>query len=250
MTRFARDPAFDELWSQAAAGPGFEPTSVAGLPVAARRYLTHAIAPGTPRASAVRLQMHGEIKLGKWRRFDAEEVLRWDRGFVWRARTRLGGLPVTGSDRWIDGQGAMRWKMLGLLPVMVGAGADISRSALGRAQLEVVWLPSALLAPGVSWQQGEDGRLDATHTFRGEPGRVSLTTDAQGRLRTVAGLRWGDPDRAGHRLVPFGGYIEEERSFGGYTIPSRLRLGWFFGTDRFEPEGEFFRATVSFAEFR
>ncbi|HEY0134289.1 MAG TPA: DUF6544 family protein [Nannocystis sp.] len=250
MTHFARDRVFDELWAQDGAGATFDPGSVAGLPDAAQRYLTHAIAPGTPRASAVRLQMHGEIKLGKWRPFVAEEVLRWDRGFVWRARTRIAGLPVGGSDRWVDGRGAMQWKMLGLIPVMVGAGPDISRSALGRAQLEVVWLPSALLAPEVAWQPGDDGRLDATRTFHGEPGRVSLTTDAQGRLRTVAGLRWGDPDRVGHRLVPFGGHVEEERSFDGYTIPSRLRLGWFFGTDRFEPEGEFFRATISRAEFR
>jgi hypothetical protein len=50
--------------------------------------------------------------------------------------------------------------------------------------------------------------------------------------------------------VSFGGLVEEEASFAGYTIPSRLRVGWYFGTDRFEPDGEFFRVTVDEARYR
>jgi len=45
------------------------------LPFVARRYLEHAIAPGTKLASAVRLQMHGEIKLKNWIPFKAEQVI-------------------------------------------------------------------------------------------------------------------------------------------------------------------------------
>jgi hypothetical protein len=43
---------------------------------------------------------------------------------------------------------------------------------------------------------------------------------------------------------------EKEATFGGLTIPSQLRIGWHFGTDRFEPEGEFFRCTIDEASFR
>jgi hypothetical protein len=35
-----------------------------------------------------------------------------------------------------------------------------------------------------------------------------------------------------------------------YTIPTRVRVGWYFGTSRFESEGEFFRATIEDAIFR
>jgi len=38
--------------------------------------------------------------------------------------------------------------------------------------------------------------------------------------------------------------------FGGYTIPTRVQICWYFGTDRFEPEGEFFRATIDDAIYR
>ena len=35
-----------------------------------------------------------------------------------------------------------------------------------------------------------------------------------------------------------------QRSFGGVTIPSAGRVGWFFGTDRW-PGGEFFRFEIT-----
>jgi hypothetical protein len=33
-------------------------------------------------------------------------------------------------------------------------------------------------------------------------------------------------------------------------VSARLQIGWFIGTDRFEPEGEFFRATLDKASYR
>jgi len=50
--------------------------------------------------------------------------------------------------------------------------------------------------------------------------------------------------------VDFGGIVEEEGTFGGYTIPTRLRVGWHFHEGRFGPDGEFFRVTVDAAMFR
>jgi hypothetical protein len=50
--------------------------------------------------------------------------------------------------------------------------------------------------------------------------------------------------------VDFGGVLESEATFGGYTIPNRVRAGWYFRTPRFESEGEFFRATIDDATFR
>jgi hypothetical protein len=50
--------------------------------------------------------------------------------------------------------------------------------------------------------------------------------------------------------VDFGGILEEEGTFCGYTIPTRLRIGWYFGSERFESEGEFFRATIDDAIYR
>ena len=44
--------------------------------------------------------------------------------------------------------------------------------------------------------------------------------------------------------------VEDECTFGEFTIPSKLRIGWYFGTDRFEPEGEFFRCMIDEVIYR
>ncbi|WP_224240455.1 DUF6920 family protein [Hyalangium gracile] len=247
-----KDSAFDELWNDPIApGAPFDPKDVAGLPSSARRYLEHAIAPGTPLASAVRLRMTGTIKLkDQWHPFAADQVIRWNRGFVWRAKVKMNGLPVTGSDRWIDGEGAMRWKLLGLVPIVTASGPDISRSAADRVQIESLWLPSVLVAPSVSWTEHDATHVGLNVSLRDRHAHCEYSLDEQGRLRTVSMLRWGDPQGQGFGSLPFGGVAEEERTFGGFTIPSKLRIGWYFGTERFEPEGEFFRCTVEEAVYR
>jgi len=100
-TRMVNDYAFDQLWNAPAEQAAlFRPEQVAALPTAVRQYFKHTIALGTPSASAVRLHMHGAIRLkSTWYSFDADQVIRRERGFVWHARVKMKGLPVTGFDR-------------------------------------------------------------------------------------------------------------------------------------------------------
>lgn len=112
-----KELSLDELWDSAPVNErAFGSGQVSGLPEAARRYLEHAIAPETQLASAVRLRMHGEIKLHRWLPFRAEQVILRDRGMIWSARARMHGMPIRGSDRLLDGEGAMRWKLFGIIP--------------------------------------------------------------------------------------------------------------------------------------
>jgi hypothetical protein len=252
------DRAFDELWGDGAdrGTARFELAQIAGLPAPARRYLAHAIAPGTLVASAVRLRMHGEIRQKRsWYPFQAEQVIRWGRGFVWRARAKMNGLPVVGSDRWIDGEGAMRWKLFGLLPVVTADGPDISRAALGRVQIESVWLPTVLLAADVKWSAPDSAHVGVDLHLADHPGHLDLAVDGNGRLETACIARWGNPERAGadrseFREYPFGAIVANDKTFDGITIPSEMRVGWYFGLERFEVEGEFFRVKIDHAEFR
>jgi hypothetical protein len=252
-----RDRELDALWEGSAIPEErFEPSRLTLLPEPARRYLSHAVAPGAPIARAVRLRMHGELKLhGAWYPFDAEQVIRWNRGFIWQARAKVKGLPVSGSDRWLDGAGAMRWRLLGLIPIVTADGADISRSALGRVQIESVWLPTVLLEKEVRWSAPGGDRLGVDLGLLGHAAHLDLAIDPEGRLRTACIQRWGNPEEiekgpAPFHEVPFGCIASEERNFEGITVPTRLRVGWFFGSERFETEGEFFRVAVDHAKFR
>ena len=77
----------------------------------------------------------------------------------------------------------------------------------------------------------------------------SRLTNAAGS-NSVQMQRWGNPGGGTFGLVDFGGVIEAEATFGRYTIPTRVRVGWFFGSPRFEAEGEFFRVTIDDVTFQ
>jgi hypothetical protein len=249
MSRGAR--IAEELWGS---GPGgtrvFERADVERLPAPARLYMEHAIAPGTPLANAVRLRLRGEIKLRRWLPFTAEQVVHRVHGFIWRASARMNGLAIRGFDRLVDGEGEMQWKLLGLFPVMTASGPDISRSAAGRFVTESAWLPSMFCSDGVSWTtEGQVVAVAHVNVF-GEPAHFAITVDEIGRALSVKLARWGNPEGTAFHYADFGAIAEEERTFAGFTVPSRIRAGWHFGTERFERDGEFFRATVEEAEYR
>jgi hypothetical protein len=241
-----------ELWESTLTSTRlFDPALLGNLPHLARCYLEQAIAPGTPLASAVRLWMHGEIKLGgKWHPFKGEEVICWNRGMIWQATAWMNGLPIWGADRIVDGVGEMKWKILGLFPVMQASGVDLTRSGVGRVQVESMWLPSVLCNPDICWMEVNASQVEANFTALGEPAKLTLTMNNQGMFEQVKLDRWGSPEGEAFHYVDFGGMVEDSGTFGGYTIPTQLRAGWFFGSERFESKGEFFHCTIDKAIYK
>lgn len=244
-------PDLEALWQSVPAPTrAFDPQDLAGRPDDVRAYLAHSIESGAPLASAVRLRMHGSIKLKKWRKFKAEQVIVRRRGMIWRARVRVRGLPIRGCDRYLDGAGAMRWKLLGFIPFIRASGPDITRSAAGRVAAESIWLPSMLCDDDVWWRAGEAGSLHARFAIDGHAAELALALD-QGRVQSVALARWGNPDGGPFREVSFGGFVDQEATFGAYTIPARMRVGWYFDDPvRFDREGKFFELSVDEAVYR
>jgi hypothetical protein len=195
--------------------------------------------------------MTGTIKLEPgWCEFEAEQVLRWDRGFVWAARAKVHGLPVTGFDRLVDGTGAMRWKLLGLFPVMKADGAEIARAAAGRLHAEAIWLPAVLLETDVTWVDRGDNHTVATFDAHGEHSELALEISPEGAVLSCCLPRWGDMNTGDFAYHPFGGTADQERTFGRVTIPVRHRVGWLFGSPAFEADGEFFRCVLDTVDFR
>ncbi len=225
--------------------PGsFAEAELEGLPDPVRRYLGAAIAPGTPLAAAARFRMRGSIKLGqRWVRFRARQIETPHHGFVWAARA--GGI-IVGSDRYADGQGAMNWRVLGLVRVMHADGPDVSRSAAGRVGAEAVWVPTALLARfGVTWSATDPHCITANYRLDDAEIELHYTLGDDAQVQSVVFERWGDPDSSGiwgHH--PFGFEATGYSTFDGVTIPSAGRAGWFYGTDRWN-EGEFFRFEIT-----
>src|SRR5262245_61490182 len=230
----------------------FTEEMVSDLPAPARRHLLHAIRPGTPLAYSVSLEMGGSMRLKpeqEWMPMKASQILAPPKGFVWRAEVGDGLMRFSGGDHYANGNGRVRFWLWGFIPLVKQEGADVSRAALGRMACETIWLPSSLLPQrGVKWEALDDESARATMKIGEETITLTLFVEPDGRLREVRILRWGDQtEDGGFGYVPFGCRIQEERDFGGYTIPSKVSVGWQIGTDRYF---EFFRAQIENADFR
>ncbi|GAA4733817.1 hypothetical protein GCM10023328_11640 [Modestobacter marinus] len=255
MSRHGRVPAaarsVREEWDRLSIGTTeagtFDPGMLAGLPEPARRWLGHALAPGTPLWQTVELSMTGRIRLGRWRSFTARQVLAPPSGFIWAARARVAGLPVTGFDRYSGATGEMGWRLLGLLPVMSSSGPDVSLSAAGRLAGEAVLVPT--MFQHARWEAcAEPDTVVMAWRLANGVERTRLRVGADGRLLEAVLQRWGNPDGAPFGRYPFGVSIDEEATFAGVRVPSVLRAGWWWGTDR-QTDGEFFRARIVSATF-
>lgn len=225
----------------------FEPARLDPLPEPARRWLTHALTPGTVPPGAVELRMHGQIRLGRWRPFTATQLLVPDAGFVWAARTRLFGLPVTGFDAYAHSQGLMNWRLAGLLPVQSGSGADIALGAVDRLAAESVLVPSALL--DATWCRGPDpNSATYVHPFgdRHWRSRATVYVAPDGRLTRVSMHRWGRPDGEPFGLHQFDVVFDGEFEADGLRIGDGIRAAWL---DAHGARREFYRATIDTAHF-
>ncbi len=222
---------WDRLAHPAPPAARFDPSTLTGLPEAARRWLAHAIAPGTPMYRAVLLEMEGHIRLGRWLPFRAVQVHAPPDGYVWAARTRLGPLSITGYDRYADGVGQMRWRLLGRVPVVNATGPDLDHSAAGRVALDACFVPTALLTLPVTWRAGSNADTAiAEWTVGDHTLRPELHVGADGALRSVAMARWAKPSGHPWGEYPCGGSLHDEADFGGIKLPTRMRVGYFFGT--------------------
>lgn len=222
-----------------------------GLPPAASRYLSHTIRPGTVLARRVEIEMSGQFRPGEkadWVPFEARQVLAGCTGFVWIARMRVRRFMfLSGADSYYRGEGRVRFSLMGIVPVADAAGPDVDRSAAGRLLIESCLIPTAFLPQrGARWRTSDDKRARVSLSVDGHSANITLRFNAGGSLKEAVMRRYHTGKDHEGELVPFGVAVEEEREFNGYVIPSRFRVGWWFGTEDYD---EFLRAEIKSARF-
>ena len=250
----------EEGWRAIAArprppAPAFESAMVASLPEVAQRYFLHAMAPGTPLRQTVELEMRGAFLLGdkgKFQSFEmtARQILAPPTDFVWLPRMRAGVMRISGADALVAGAATTRFWLNGLVPVAnEPSSPDLVRSATFRSAIEAIWVPASLMpVNGIVWEQIGADTARVTINRVSPPVTIELTLNADGSVREVIGQRWSNanPDKT-FRLQPFGGTVAAERTFQGFTVPSRLSVGNHFRTDDYLP---FFQAEIVNAVYR
>lgn len=72
-----------------------------------------------------------------------------------------------------------------------------------------------------------------SQTIDGESVVFEAKLDARGAAKSVQMERYGNEGRKDWGTTPYGFTVEAEKAFGDYTIPTKFRGGWWFGTSRF-----------------
>jgi len=210
-----------------------------------QRYFGHALACGAPLEPGVRLKLSGQIRVGVWLRFTS--IWTGDgQAFSWRATAGPGRLRLLSvHDQFASGAGSMDIRLrtpLASLPsprFLHAENTDTTRSGAGRAALEALWTPAALLpARGVSWHAESEHRIVANWDVPPERPELKIDIAADGAVRSWWAQRWRDRSSG---YVPFGAIVHGEQTFGPLTVPSRLTAGWGYGTALWTP---FFRCEV------
>jgi hypothetical protein len=227
----------------------FTEAMIAGLPAPVQRYFLHAIALGTPLPTVAKLYMRGHFRLAPdqpWLPMQAQEIIT-PQGFVWKASIGRGLSQFKGADYYLNRVGCMRFVLLGCVPVAQMQNPNTARSAIGRLAAELIWLPSALLPQqGVQWRAIDEYTIEAQIKQDDEPVTLTLSLDDTGKVLASSARRWGNQtsDRR-WTYIPMGGQCHTEQTFGGLTIPSRVSVGWWFGSAHYF---EFFQATIEQVE--
>jgi hypothetical protein len=210
------------------------------LPEAARRYLDHAMPSGLRPARLARLRIRGEMRPKPGARpfsLEADEVLVPGVGFAWLATTRIGPFSMSVLDGYHAGEGFMAGRLFGVIPLMNASGEDVTRSSRGRLAGESIFVPPALLpGEGLRWEGVDRLRARLHQSIDGEDLEVEILVDDAGALTELTMLRHGNAGRDDWGPTPYGFRIEREETFEGVAVPSLVRGGWWYGTDRYDPE--------------
>jgi len=221
--------------------------ALAALPAPVREWVARTVAPDAPLVHRVELDTHGGIRLGRWCRYTAHQVLAAPDGLEWQGTARLAGIPVTVFDTYHAGAAETRTTIAGRVALGRRRDRDVVRSAAGRLAAEALLLPTNALAPWVRWEATGDSHAVAEIEVGGAVYAVEVVLD-HGRLRSVALPRWC-PTRAGGRSRVFGVTFHGERREHGITMPASWTAGWDWTGDGWQA-GPFFTAQLDAVRFQ
>lgn len=221
-----------ELKAKVPTTPGLVVQSyeVERLPAPISRWLTAAGVVGKRRVSWVTLEQEGELRVkpdGAWSPVSAHQVFSVDPpGFAWHAEVSMvGGFPVRGLDRFVDGKGRMQISLLGLVPMVDLANERIDEGTLIRWLGELVFFPSAALSPLIAWEAIDAQTARARLTFKGITGSVVFTIDELGRFKSMEAMRYfgGGPEAKRERwFIPATSW----RRIDGVEVPIAGEVTW------------------------
>jgi hypothetical protein len=209
-----------------------------GLPPPVRRWLEVSGTVGRPRATTVRLEQRGEMRVAPdkpWMPVTAEQYFTIDPpGFLWHVDARMMGvLPIAGRDRYAGGHGQMLIKLASLVTVADGVGHEIDQGTLLRFLGEIVWFPSAALSDTITWEAIDARSARATMRYGGTTASAVFAFGDDGRFARLSAQRYMSAE-GGARLESWVIPVTEWRVVRGIDMPVRGNAVWKLAAGDFD----------------
>lgn len=222
----------DGLVARMAAGPmAAAPRDDLPAPVAAMAQ--RGLAGAAPVAGLVQLVQVAEMEMAPgagWQPLEARQAIATDApGFVWQASQRRGPLILFRVvDAYVAGQGMLKARLFGSVPVADGQGAEFDRGEAMRYLAELPWAPDAILRnPAIRWQVLDGGEIEARLPLVPRDAVVRFTLDQAGDVVGMAAEDRPATAPGGQiELRQWRGRFWDHAVLGGRRIPVRGEVGY------------------------
>jgi hypothetical protein len=198
------------------------------VPAAARRYLDWTGVEGRYIPSTVCLTQVGRLRSTEdkpWMNFVAEQDYITDPpAFSWRARVRVGGLPLVRAwDSYVSGQGRMQVRLARAITLADLAGDAMNEASLLRYLNEMTWFPGAFLLPNIRWHELDERSVRVSIADSGLTATGMLTFGADGRPVEFVALRQRHLGKGRMRVEPWATPYTDYGLMNGVMVPT---AGW------------------------
>ena len=186
---------------------------------------------GKPKPQTVYLTQKFDMKLKpeqeNWYKADAEQYFTTENpAFIWTVKLSMSPLiKIIGRDKFVDGKGEMQMKMNSIIHLGKETGEKMDEGTLQRYLGEMVWFPSALLNPYITWEEMDSLTAKATMTYRGTSGSGIFHFDEKGDFVRFTTMRYmgNDPDARRYEWLIT---VDDHSVFEGIRMPSKMRATW------------------------
>jgi hypothetical protein len=203
------------------------------LPPPVRRFMLKAVKEGAACISTARLKQNGRMRFNdRWIKLDARQYYSVQpAGFIWDAKMKLGPAWITARDRYQNHKGNMLIKILSALPLFDVKSREMDHASILRHLSELPWLPTALLADNIHWDNIDDRSAKATITDGDLSASGTFYFNEQDEITGFAAPERFRSDSG--KMEPWSGNFSNYQEFGGYRIPTAARAVWN------APDGDF-----------
>jgi hypothetical protein len=209
--------------------------SLLSLPEPVQRYLSYAQVVGKEPIRTVRLKQQGFMRQRpdqKWMPLVAEQYFTTKPpAFLWHCTMRPFPLAwISATDRFSDGHGSMRIKLLSFIPLGNEHGKKMDQGELQRYLGEMIWFPTAWLSDAIEWQAIDAHLVKATLHESGITASMMLYVSEQGQLTRLSTQRY----RGEHgELTPWSVQLNEYQEVDGMQIPTKSDVTWHLASGEF-----------------